>query len=800
MSGQGATIPLSIDDTRFKTGARNIVQSLQEIRNEGVKSFKDVGEAAEQAAGKTRGAGESNQKTETSYRQLALRITGATIAVHGLNQGYDSLEKKQFQIARTQNDIRDSMNKIAELQREHKTNTYEYTKAVSDLNEKQERLRMLSGDVQQAQFQMGLSMVTLATSVIPSLITALKGAELSLHGIRAALTAIATHPAFLIAAAGIAAWELAIAPLIKQYNGLDLSITGNLSKLMGFNQHIETTTTNTHALVQENAELDKSYKVLSSGGMLQMTKVYDDYNSKLKQNIDLQRQQAQVSAQNFDNLKKNQGSVLEYQGQVNQAINDTIALNQWASTTWRLATGRVPEDLIGNGYRFPNIPVNDPMQAMKYGADLVSVWRQINAKAGASPIQFPGSVNFPGSGDIPVTMREIKKRADEARKAMLDELNATIRYTQQQLDVSLMLRYKEQQRQILESLSGVEYEILYNRILRQALQAGATVEEAQRIADDTATGYMEDKIGERTRLARLGLSGANNSLGGAGGVLNMAQRGQTGAQLASMFHVGTLSEISANMALTFANLGRNTLADIRSGKLNVAGTGFASPTSRGGISVGRQTIGTPGASASSARGRGKSARHGGGDKGHGRWVEQIQKQNEALRALAAEYSEFNISAPQYPLSVYVGGRGNGMASTFFAPANYQAAVNANFQAAMEKFNAEIAAAKAARAARLVEAQAIAGYSPYFTPDEILAGYGGLRSRTSLAPAHNKVRALGQAIEFFFPNLDQSYGFTSGLSLKDFLYKDNMVDTEALRQLNDIMAFKNLDRYALVGTG
>ncbi len=167
---------------------------------------------------------------KTSAASMASSMVGLASSSAALYFSFDQLERSSIRVEQAHLRVEKAQDTVNKLQKEGKEGTDQYAQAVQNLQIQQERYDVSQNMVTENMVFMGLSMVTLATSTIPSAIKAIQGLQVSTEAFGAALDTVA--PYLLAATAAFLAWEYAIAPVIKSQTGLDLGIQSNIEKLM----------------------------------------------------------------------------------------------------------------------------------------------------------------------------------------------------------------------------------------------------------------------------------------------------------------------------------------------------------------------------------------------------------------------------------------------------------------------------------------------------------------------------------------------------------------------------------------
>ena len=903
MSQQGVNIPVGIDDTRFRTGAKNIVQSFEEIKGAGKSAYEEIGKAADGAASKTSNFEKEEQKKDATMKRGIATSIAAVSSVWGLYNAYDSIEKKLFLQKKINNDIIDTRHKLNDLERAGKTNTFEYAQGVRTLNEQLEKQAMIADDVKQAQIQMGLSMVTTVAIVIPNMITALKGLNFSLHALKLELTAIATHPVFLIAVAALAAWELAIAPLIKSYNGLDLSISGNISKLFEQGNAVQATsghmekynTTMKDTISTQDALTASQGK--SKSMLIDLVSFWKNVNEQALNNAKAQYEVIKAEKALQTELKKNKDNLTGTATAIKQVDNavrnadpttkgilDVLFKPDLLGTAGKAAAAGSPTGAMVAGTKpgsasrfFEKVLANDMLSPLAYHKgermyswqspqDLIANWQNLSGGTiglfDRSGTPRKTQISYPGAGSFETSARELDKERIEALKEKLRDIGNKQKYSAQQIEIAGLIQVAQLGQQVVLQLVD-QWPEVYDRILTNKIEdiisgkSKMTVEDAEAFAKAetdkqlkvhrvssflTYIGKLPDlrlqQMGElqpfATQLSdiyrrmregvKAGLAKFIDATSIVGSVDHIGLSNKGPNSPANNFIANSLartlgispSDLNAAIQSQYRNnvpfnltTERNDpirqVIDLRKLGLNAVGQtdkqGFTSAGRKAAIGSNNISLG-PGARPAGGfaavgsggnRSKGKSSKHGNRSISWGPSINQLAAEHDAMQAIADEYSEFGIAVPGYSARSIAGYRNP---SPEFLNSVVSAALTA-YENAKREFFAKVEQAKAARAARQAEAEQIAAYSQYFTANEILAQYGGLKSRTSLAPAHGLIMDTGMAIEQFRGKIA---GFEDSLTLKDFIYHDGILDTQAIRELNDRAAFLNLDRYSLVGTG
>jgi len=188
--------------------------------------------SAEQALKRVQGAAkDTGKEVEFSAKKAGLAMTGLVTNIASATFAYKNLGDMQLTVDKANRKLEEANQRLAKVQNDAKASAQDLADAQRDVRIASEGYAQSLDKVQEAQIMFALNMGTMAVTTIPAVITAMKGLNLSTLTFSKILDVIQKHPVFLAVTAGILLWEFGISKLIKNYNGLDLSIQGNISKL-----------------------------------------------------------------------------------------------------------------------------------------------------------------------------------------------------------------------------------------------------------------------------------------------------------------------------------------------------------------------------------------------------------------------------------------------------------------------------------------------------------------------------------------------------------------------------------------
>ena len=226
-----ANIDLRMNTSNFKKGVTDTKRGFDDIKNKSTQSMNQVRNSTDQATNSMKRLNDSTKLTNISMLTAGQSIASAAQSSFALVQSMTALRTKQLDIQRVNLDVAKLQDRINQLQEQGKQNTNEYAFAVEELTLKQEEQAIKNEELTNTYIQMGFQIVAIASTSIPAMITALGGVAGAMKALGAAMTFIQKHPVFLVASAGILAWELGISKLIENMTGHDLSIIGNINRL-----------------------------------------------------------------------------------------------------------------------------------------------------------------------------------------------------------------------------------------------------------------------------------------------------------------------------------------------------------------------------------------------------------------------------------------------------------------------------------------------------------------------------------------------------------------------------------------
>ena len=287
-----AKIEIGLDTTKIKSGSKEATQSFDKMAS-GAKSsmskidgradktasnLKRVGNAGKQAGQEVRTGA---KKGETGLNDLAntakkaerdiggvaisvlglgASITGLSDTIFGMKEKMVALERSQFGLEQTTEDVKRMQEDFDEAVKAGTMTAKEHERAVKDLEMAYKDMAVEQREIQAETEAMNSEWISFAvntaTTVVFSLttITTALGAErtakigsalatnlatIANRKFVMSLWAIAKHPVFLIATAGLAIWESNLFGLrseIENWAGIDdLSLLGNLEKTFSSN-------------------------------------------------------------------------------------------------------------------------------------------------------------------------------------------------------------------------------------------------------------------------------------------------------------------------------------------------------------------------------------------------------------------------------------------------------------------------------------------------------------------------------------------------------------------------------------
>jgi len=282
----------------------------------------------------------TSQKTKASVLEMAGTFTGLAASAASLYFSFDNLERSEIRVEQAHLRVERAQDKVNKLQKEGKTNTEDYQRAIEALGIAHEREDILSKQVTETQTYMALSLVTMATTTIPTTIKAIQGLTISTEAFGTALDTVA--PYLLAATAAFLAWEYAITPVIKSQTGLDLGIQSNIEKMMSQHKQLSE---NTMDFQSYNGILDQTDTSLSTtaGG-------FDNLSSSIgnttKQLTDMEEAFSQIKTNGFFTDKGE--SLLGQNDPFSQAIQKIDQIQQIRGDIDKLMKGGYDEQTAIN--------------------------------------------------------------------------------------------------------------------------------------------------------------------------------------------------------------------------------------------------------------------------------------------------------------------------------------------------------------------------------------------------------------------------------------------------------------------
>ena len=228
-----------IAGSKVKAGAEKGAQGMNKLGNEAKKAERDIGGVAISVLG------------------LGASITGLSDTIFGMKEKLVAIERSTFGLERTTEDMKRMQEDFDEAVKAGTMTAREHERALKDLELGYKDMAVEQKEVQAEQEAMNSEWISFAvntaTTVVFSLttITTALGAE-KMAKIGSAIAtniatvankrfvmslwAIARHPVFLIATAGLAIWESNLFGLrseVEKWAGMDLGIFSNIENMLG---------------------------------------------------------------------------------------------------------------------------------------------------------------------------------------------------------------------------------------------------------------------------------------------------------------------------------------------------------------------------------------------------------------------------------------------------------------------------------------------------------------------------------------------------------------------------------------
>lgn len=287
-----AKIEIGLDTSKIKSGSKQAVQSFDKMAT-GMKSatakidgradktasnLKRVGNAGKQAgqevrAGAKKGETGLNDLSNTAKKAerdiggvaisvlgLGASITGLSDTIFGMKEKMVALERSQFGLEQTTEDVKRMQEDFDEAVKAGTMTAKEHERAVKDLELAYKDMAVEQKEIQAETEAMNSEWISFAVNTATTVVFSLTTITTALGAERTAkigsalatniatiankkfvlsLWAIAKHPVFLIATAGLAIWESNLFGLrseIEKWSGIDdLSLLGNLEKTFSSN-------------------------------------------------------------------------------------------------------------------------------------------------------------------------------------------------------------------------------------------------------------------------------------------------------------------------------------------------------------------------------------------------------------------------------------------------------------------------------------------------------------------------------------------------------------------------------------
>jgi len=254
MSATGGKITLrfEVDIAQLEQKIAKVQQNLDKVQTSGDKvnqSLEKTSQASVTSAVRfqTLSQGAINlttsfAQTYTSLSNIQRAQTTVAAATVSLERAEDLLQRKTVQLNEERRKAVPNMDKIRLL-------TNEISTAERDLGVKRQKLTDATNqandtnilfavnllNVSFAAIQTGKSMIDMAKATTVASV-GVGGVTKAVGVLRGALTFLQAHPVFAVITLGLIAWELGFSKLIKQINGVDLSIQGLTEKAFGLDQ------------------------------------------------------------------------------------------------------------------------------------------------------------------------------------------------------------------------------------------------------------------------------------------------------------------------------------------------------------------------------------------------------------------------------------------------------------------------------------------------------------------------------------------------------------------------------------
>ena len=356
-----AKIEIGLDTSKIKSGSKEATQSFDKMAS-GAKSamgkidgradktasnLKRVGNAGKQAgqevrAGAKKGETGLNDLSNTAKKAerdisgvaisvlgLGSSVTGLSDTIFGMKEKMVALERSTFGLEQTTEDVKRMQEDFDKAVAEGTMTVEEQARAVKDLELAYKDLAIEEKEVQAETEAMNSEWVSFAVNTATTAVFAVttiktafdaetlaklrsvKGtmlATLANKGFVKSLWAVAKHPVFLIATAGLAIWESNLFGLrseIENWAGIDdLSLLGNLEKT--FSSNIPEASAETYdamdSIEKKAEELQESFDettTQSNKGIIPMINDVGDCSVKSAKKVD-------SLTDSIENLKKKQ--------------------------------------------------------------------------------------------------------------------------------------------------------------------------------------------------------------------------------------------------------------------------------------------------------------------------------------------------------------------------------------------------------------------------------------------------------------------------------------------------------------
>jgi len=178
---------LEFKKDRFSQSINSAKREINELGTQGKDALSGIANKSKDASAGLDKVSSSSDKANQSLKnvnqtskqtQIDMKVTGLTIAgtaasAFSLVQGFTGVQTKMIDIRKINLDVEKSQANVNKMIKEGKQGTQEYSFALEDLKIKQQEQKIKNDELNNTYVQMGFSLVTMASTTIPLVISAL---------------------------------------------------------------------------------------------------------------------------------------------------------------------------------------------------------------------------------------------------------------------------------------------------------------------------------------------------------------------------------------------------------------------------------------------------------------------------------------------------------------------------------------------------------------------------------------------------------------------------------------------------